>query len=76
MRVTELTNLWVAKNISENFTVLIAALDKKEAMDIAREYFNEADIWYSSEDCIEISEFTDLETKFDCDYVLTYSRNI
>ena len=69
MKVNELTNLWVGYNEKENFKVLICALDKTEAHEIADTYRFDMDM----EGKFEVSEFTDMNTSFDCDYVLTYS---
>lgn len=71
MNITDLTNLWVVKNISENFSILVVALDEEEAKEIAIEYFNDADIYFSTSDRIEVKEFTNINEKFDCDYVIT-----
>ena len=69
MKWNEMQNLFIGYNKDENFRILICALDKWEASELAREYGLEA--------CIEgdwkISE-TDLDendTHFDCDYVIT-----
>lgn len=69
MKVNELTNLWVGYNATEDFRVLICALDNIEAQDTANEYCNDTQMNGS----FEVTEFTDMETHFDCDYILTYS---
>jgi len=69
MKIAELTNLWIGYNAAEDFRVLICAFDKIEAQEIANEYRNDTQM----EGSFEVSEFTDTEAKFDCDYVLTYS---
>lgn len=69
MKINDLTNLWVGYNEAENFRVLICALDTKEAQEIANIYRLESGM----EGSFMISEFTDVTTSFDCDYVLTYS---
>lgn len=68
MNVCDLQNLFVGHNKEEDFTVLICAFDEVEAMEIAKSYSNDAQMsskW-------DIEEFTDPETRFSCDYVLTY----
>lgn len=66
MKVNEMTNLWVGYNKTENFKVLIVALDKQEAQEIANGY--RLDTYLDGE--FEIYEFTDVNEHFDCDYVL------
>ncbi len=39
MKINELSGLYVVKNENENFTILVAALDYQEAIEIAKEYF-------------------------------------
>ena len=67
MKVNELTNLWVGYNKVENFRVLICALDIYEASEIADNY--------RIDSCMrgnfEIRVFVDVDTEFDCDYILT-----
>ena len=67
MKVNDLRNLWVGFNEAEKYTALICALDEQEAYEIAEEYKIES---YMGGIFI-ISEFTDVNTKFDCDYVLS-----
>lgn len=69
MKITDMTNLYTAYNKTENFRIIVVALDKEEAMDIAREYGNDAQL----EGDWKISEFK-LTDKIDCDYVVTYSQ--
>ena len=66
MKVTALNNLWVGYNEKENFRILICADDIHEANDIANSY--RLDSHMDGE--FEISEFTDINTQFDCNYVL------
>ena len=66
MKVTELTNLWVGYNKTENFRVLICALDQEEAQEIADGYCLDGHF----EGKFEVTEFDDLDTHFDCDYVI------
>ena len=67
MKVNELTNLWVGYNATEDFRILICALDTEEAQEIANEYRFDTNM----EGTFEITEFDNTETHFDCDYVLT-----
>lgn len=66
MKVNEMTNLWVGYNRTENFKVLIVALDEQEAQEIADGYRLDAHL----DGEFEIYEFTDVNEHFDCDYVL------
>ena len=70
MKVTDLDNLYVGYNEKEKFRVLICAFDKQEAYEIAAEYGSDSNL----EGEWEISEFSDVNTSFDCDYVITYSK--
>lgn len=67
MKINELTNLWVGTNKTENFKILIVALDKTEAQKIANEYCLDS---HMSGD-FTIDELSDVNEKFDCDYVIT-----
>jgi len=67
MKINELTNLWVGTNETENFKVLIVALDREEAQEIANSYCLDSHM----EGKFDIAEFDNTETQFDCDYVLT-----
>lgn len=67
MKVIEMNNLWVGRNETENFKVLICALDAEDAKEIANAYCTESRM--SGE--FEIEEFQNADTNFDCDYVLT-----
>lgn len=66
MKVTEMTNLWVGYNETEDFQVLICALDMEEAQEIASEYLLDSNM----EGKFEIREFSRFDTRFDCEYVL------
>ena len=70
MKITELTNLFVGYNKSEDFRVLICALDSEEAMNIVRGYAACAHLSSDPSDW-SISELKDVNTHFDCDYVIT-----
>lgn len=61
MKVTDMTNLFVGYNETDQFRILICAADKEEAEEIARDYRNGSFV---------VSEFTDAMISFDCDYVL------
>jgi hypothetical protein len=67
MNINELTNLWVGTNEVENFKVLIVALDREEAQEIANSYCLDSHM----EGSFTIKEFLDANEDFDCDYVLT-----
>ena len=67
MKACDMTNLFVGYNKTEDFRILICALDKEEAAELARCYGFDA----SLEGSWEISEFSDMDTKFDADYVIT-----
>lgn len=67
MKVTDMTNLWVGYNETEDFRVLICALDIQEAHEIANSYRLDSHL----DGDFEISEFNDINTHFDCDYVLS-----
>ncbi len=67
MKINELTNLFVGRNETEDISVLIVALDANEASDIARQYCFDT----NSRGVFEIKKFDDIDTRFDCDYVLT-----
>lgn len=67
MKVHEMTNLYVGYNAFEDFRILICALDKEEAQELARDYGFDANIggaW-------RITEDFDENTHFDCDYVIS-----
>ena len=70
MKITDVQDLYVAHNKVEDFNVLIAACGSEVAMRTAVEYFNDAYMAHNRSD-IEISRFDDVNTQFDCDYVLT-----
>ena len=69
MKVTDMTNLWVGYNEEEDFRVLICAQDEQEARQIANGYRVDT----LMEGTFEITEFTDVNVRIDCDYVLTYN---
>ena len=67
MKITDLSGLYVAYSKYENFRILVAATDIYDANEIARNYFEDAGIMYET---VDIEEFTDTNTKFDCDYII------
>lgn len=67
MKITDLNHLWVGYNEKEDFRVLICALDEQDAQEIANDYCLDSHM----NGKFEISEFSDTNTNFDCDYVLT-----
>ena len=69
MKVTDMTNLWVGYNEEEDFRVLICAQDEQEARQIANGYRVDT----LMEGTFKITEFTDVNVRIDCDYVLTYN---
>ena len=68
MKINELSGLYVVENKTENFTILATALDEQEAIEIARDYFNDSHMNYSD---LETYVFKNIFTNFDCDYVVT-----
>lgn len=66
MKINELTNLWVGINEAEDFKVLIVALDREEAQEIADSYCLDSHM----EGDFIIKEFLDINEHFDCDYAL------
>lgn len=68
MRINELSGLYVVENKTENFTILVTALDEQKAIEIARDYFNESHMDYSD---LDTYVFKNIFTNFDCDYVVT-----
>lgn len=66
MKVTDLENLWVARNAEANFTMLICALDEQEAIEAAEQYRCDTNMSGN----FQAEEFKDEATRFDCDYVV------
>lgn len=72
MKINELSGLYVVENKTENFTILVVALDEQEAIEIAREYFNDSHMDYSNLEVYAFKyAFKNIFTNFDCDYVVT-----
>lgn len=69
MKVTDMNNLWIAIAKKENFKILIVALDKEEAMEVARSYFDDSNM-DSNPSNIDILEF-DNDEDIDADYIMT-----
>lgn len=65
MKVTEL-NLWVG-NVN-GFKFLICADDEEQAIEIGEDYKGDAGL----EGTLEVTEFNDVNTSFDCDYVVRW----
>lgn len=67
MKVNEIEGLYVGYNRTENFRILIATYDGIEkAKELADEYCNDGN--FTGE--FEVTEFTNVNTKFDCDYII------
>ena len=68
MKLSEMTNLFIGYNESEDFRILICAFCAEEAADIAEEYRIDSKL----DGKFEISEpLDDIDTvKFDCDYIV------
>lgn len=71
MKINELSGLYVVKNEKENFTILVAALDYQEAIELAKEYFIDSDMNYEE---LSVCDFSDINTQFDCDYIITQGQ--
>jgi hypothetical protein len=69
MKINEIEGLWCATNIKEDFTILVVALEEIEAKEIAIGYFDDSNMSVQPDE-IKITKFTDLDTQFDCDYVV------
>lgn len=67
MKINNMTNLYVGYNEKENFKILICSFDGKEGAEkIAEEYRIDTEM----DGTFGISEFTDINIHFDCDYVI------
>ncbi len=71
MKINELNTLWCATYKKENFTICVLADDIQEAVEVAMEYFNDSQ-WEVMHEDIIITKFKDMNTNFDCDYVIDY----
>ena len=69
MKITDIKNLFVGINKTENFKVLIMAANGEEALMIAESYGHEAGL--KGEWITRFLEDTDMN--FDCDYCLSYT---
>lgn len=69
MKIHELNNLFTGYNETEDFRILICALDTKEAQEIANSYKLDSHMNGS----FKISKPQPNET-YDCDYVVTYTK--
>ena len=68
MKIADMINLFTAYNKEEDFRIAVVATDHIEAIEIAREYGNDAQLkgdW----------ELFDPkpDDKYDCDYIVTYA---
>lgn len=68
MTINDMENLWIAVNAKENFKLAIVALDEKEAMELAQDYFADSHMDTNSSDIV-ISNFCNDED-IDCDYII------
>ena len=66
MKITDIEGLYVATS-TDNFKILVASDDSFDAKTKAENYFGDAGI--NSEN-IKVEEFADVNTHFDCDYVV------
>ena len=67
MKVTDMTNLYVGYNKEEDFRILICSVEgEKEAQRLANDYADDSNLKGE----FEIQEFNDINTHFDCDYVI------
>ena len=66
MKVTDINGLFIGYNKEENFRILIAAEDKDEAVKVAKSYNDDSNLQGE----FEVNEFEDVNTKFDCDYII------
>ena len=66
MKITDMNNLWLGCNETEDFNILICANEEKEAQKIADEY---------CKDALLKGKFVigdvDINSRIDCDYILT-----
>ena len=66
MKITEFNGFWVGYNEVEDFRILISAFTKDDAFEIGEEYRVDSKM----QGKFEISEFTDVNMDFDCDYIV------
>ena len=68
MKITDISGLYVGYSKKDNFRILIAANDKKEAKDFADSYAEDSKLG-----TMEVEELTedDLDAQFDCDYLVS-----
>lgn len=71
MKVTDMINLFVARNEAEDFNVLICAPEQSIAEQLAEEYRVDANMTGT----FAVEPFSNPETQIDCDYVLSCSDN-
>ena len=66
MKITDIKNLYVGYNEKENFRILIGSNDENEADTLAEYYRQDSNLKGE----FKISEFNDINTHFDCDYII------
>lgn len=66
MKITELEGLYVATS-TDNFKILVASDDSFDAKTKAENYFGDAGI---NPENVKVEEFSDVNTHFDCNYVI------
>lgn len=66
MKITDIEGLYVATN-TDGFKILVASDDSFDAKTKAENYFGDAGI---SSESVKVEEFADVDTHFDCDYVI------
>jgi len=66
MKITDMNNLWMGCNEEEDFNILICANEEKEAQEIADGYARDTGM----KGKFIICDF-DVDTRIDCDYILT-----
>jgi len=82
MKVNELVNLYVGiytEPSGNTFKVLICAIDEYEALEVFTDYCYDANIYEENDaewqNNIIITPFEDINTNFDCDYVINSGDN-
>lgn len=73
MKLYELSNLWIARNKTEDFNILVVANCENEALDIAKDYAKDAKLtmdWTVT----PVDDENAKTTRFDCDYAITNEK--
>lgn len=68
--ITDMTNLWVGSYDDDNFKVLICAPNEQEAKRAAMQFGKKSGM----EDTPQITQFDNIGTPFNCDYVVTAQK--